>query len=283
MTTKDNGRLCSLDVLRGLDMILLTVIGPVVMAVHRGWKCIPDGVLAQFRHPWGGFTLWDIIMPLFIFMCGAAVPFALAKRLDGSGRPTSAFWKHVLSRFALLWFLGLLVQGELMTFDPLKIHPYCNTLQSIAAGYLIAALVFLVPSRPVRIAAPVVLTAVYGLLMHFCGDYTREGNVAALVEKAFYAPFLPAANRAFNVPGGYTWVLTTLMFGALTLSGMLSTEVLRSSLTPKRKAGVLFAAGLGSLAAGWLLVLRVPMIKQLFTVSFSLQAIGWCVLASTLR
>ena len=69
-------RLFCLDALRGLDMLLLTVVGPFFMAVNKGYG-LPEGVLAQFRHPWGGFTLWDIIMPLFIFMCGAAVPFGL--------------------------------------------------------------------------------------------------------------------------------------------------------------------------------------------------------------
>ena len=43
--------------------------------------------MAQFRHPWGGFALWDIIMPLFIFMCGAAIPFALTRRLDENAQP----------------------------------------------------------------------------------------------------------------------------------------------------------------------------------------------------
>ena len=275
----NNERLYSLDVLRGLDMILLTVVGPLVVAVQSGWKCFPDGFMAQFDHAWGGFTLWDIIMPLFIFMCGAAVPFALKKRLDADGRSTPAFWKHVFARFALLWFLGLLVQGQLMTFNPLRIHPYCNTLQSIAAGYLIAAMALLIPSLKGRIALPIVLTAVYGLLMHFCGDYTREGNVAAIVEKAVYGPLVPAGNRTLEIPGGYTWVLTTLMFGVLTLAGMLSTEILRSCLGPWARAGLLAGSGAGCLAVGWLLVLRVPMIKQLFTVSFSLQAIGWCMLA----
>ena len=63
-------RLFCLDALRGLDMLLLTVVGPFFMAVNKGYG-LPEGVLAQFRHPWGGFTLWDIIVPRFIFMCGA--------------------------------------------------------------------------------------------------------------------------------------------------------------------------------------------------------------------
>ena len=60
-------RLFSLDLLRGLDMLLLTVIGPLVHGFNASWK-LSDGFMGQFRHGWECFTLWDIIMPLFIFM-----------------------------------------------------------------------------------------------------------------------------------------------------------------------------------------------------------------------
>ena len=89
---KNDRRLFSLDILRGLDMFLLTVIGPVFWAANKIWP-MPDMVQKQFKHFWGGFTLWDIIMPLFIFMCGAAIPYALSKRLDEDGKPK--VWKMI--------------------------------------------------------------------------------------------------------------------------------------------------------------------------------------------
>ena len=71
--------------------------------------------MGQFSHGWVCFTLWDIIMPLFIFMCGAAMPFALGRRLrEGRG----VFWRRVLSRVALLWAMGGLVQGNWAESDP---------------------------------------------------------------------------------------------------------------------------------------------------------------------
>ena len=274
-------RLYSLDLLRGLDMFLLTVIGPIVVGANRVWR-FPKGFMAQFNHPWGGFTLWDVIMPLFIFMCGAAIPFALGRRLDGNGRPTAAFWKHVLWRFAMLWALGMCVQGQLLSFDPLKLSPYCNTLQTIAAGYLITALVMLVPSKAFRLAMPFALLAAYGLIVHFGGDYTREGNVTWVFEKKLLALILPAESVRLTVKGcgGYTWFLPTLVFGAITLAGFHSTEILRAERSQTAKALTLAAVGAASLAVGWALVpMGVPMIKQIFTVSFTLQAIGWSMLA----
>lgn len=98
--THSESRLFSLDVLRGLDMILLTVVGPLVNSAQDGWECLPGAFVMQFRHAcWSGFTLWDIIMPLFIFMCGAAIPYALGKRLE-KGR--GVFWRHVLAASSCL-------------------------------------------------------------------------------------------------------------------------------------------------------------------------------------
>ena len=82
MAESNGDRLVSLDLLRGLDMFLLTVIGPLVWALDGAFG-LPDAVLFQFTHPWEGFTLWDIIMPLFLFMCGAAIPLSLERRIVG--------------------------------------------------------------------------------------------------------------------------------------------------------------------------------------------------------
>ena len=285
---KNDRRLFSLDILRGLDMFLLTVIGPVFWAANKIWP-MPDMVQKQFKHFWGGFTLWDIIMPLFIFMCGAAIPYALSKRLGEDGKPTAGFWGHVFSRVILLWFCGMLVQGNLATLDILRISPYNNTLETIAAGYLIAALVMLVPVRALRIATPVLLVVVYGALLHFLGDYSQTGNFAAVCEAKVLSWILPAdntfmkniANPESGVPyHGYTWFLTTIMFGFMTLCGAQCAEILRSKLSRKNKALSLFGLAAGLLAAGWGLVFAgIPMIKHIFTVSFTLQAMGWSVLA----
>ena len=104
-------------------MVFLTVVGPLVWAIDSGWG-LPQGFLYQFTHPWEGFTPWDIIMPLFLFVCGAAVPLSLERRLAlNDGRPNAAYWRHVLGRVAMLWVLGMLVQGHLTSLDALEIRP----------------------------------------------------------------------------------------------------------------------------------------------------------------
>ena len=266
-------RLYALDLLRGLDMFLLTVVGPFFAALNAVAP-LPAGVMGQFRHNWGGFTLWDLIMPLFIFMCGAAVPFALPKRMDG-GRAGWRYWRHVIARVALLWVFGMVAQGRLLSCDILLVNPFNNTLQAIASGYLVAAVVVAVPSVAFRRAAPFVLAAAYAALLHFGGDYTMDGNAATRIERWMIAALTPAGSRALELADpGYSWWATIPMFGAMTLCGMSATEILLSAAAPARRAGRLAALGAALLAGGLALAPWIPPVKHIFTVTFTAQAMG---------
>lgn len=300
-TVPSSERLFSLDLLRGLDMLFLTAVVPLLKAVHAVWG-LPDGVMAQLQHPWEGFTAYDLIMPLFIFMCGAAIPLSLERRLARSGgRADAAYGKHVLGRFALLWGLGLLVQGRILSFDRNCIRLYDNTLQSIAAGYLVVAAAILIPNRWIRLAIPISCFVVYGLLLHVFGDYSLNGNFAAVVEQNILCRIVPAASETMNeirtsgILGDgsalspqvlargteihYTWYLTTLMFAFMTFCGYYATKILQGDRPAWAKARGLFLYGVGLLAVGWALALGgVKMVKHIFTVSFTAQAMGWSAL-----
>jgi predicted acyltransferase len=230
---------------------------------------------------WTGFNLWDLIMPLFIFMCGAAVPFALGKRLD-NGKPTAAYWKHVGARFAILWFFGMLVQGRFFTYDPDQFMYFSNTLQTIAIGYVVAAGVFLIKSRNLRLSIAALTFIIYGALVHFLGDYSQSGNLAMKVDKAIFGFLLPDTNPMMKETK-YAWVLPSFMYAAMTILGMESAKLLtEKKLTKWLRAGILGAASVAILGAGFLTSLKIPVIKPIFTVSFTLLAIGWSMLALTI-
>ena len=136
-------RLYSLDILRGADIFFLTVLSEVFCAINKVWP-LPKGFMAQLAHPsWAGFSVLDMVMPLFIFMCGAALPLALPKRLDADGHAGWPYWRHVLARVAMLWIFGMIAQGELLSFDLRRISFFNNTLQTIACGYV--AVAFVIP------------------------------------------------------------------------------------------------------------------------------------------
>jgi predicted acyltransferase len=81
MKSTKTERLSSLDVLRGFDLFCLVFFQPVFMtlgrAIDKPWM---ETLMKPFEHvPWEGFAFWDIIMPLFMFMAGASMPFAFSK------------------------------------------------------------------------------------------------------------------------------------------------------------------------------------------------------------
>ena len=288
MDTKQD-RLFSLDLLRGLDMMFLTVFAPLLWGVHAVWG-LSDWTQYQLSHPWEGFTCWDIIMPLFIFICGAAIPFSLERRLERSGgKPDAGYWKHVAWRVVMLWTLGLLVQGRLASFDMNQIRFYDNTLQTIASGYLVCALAVCVPSMRFRIALPIACFVLYGVLLHVLGDYSMTGNFAFKVEKAILEPIMPATSETMRemavaaptepLEAHYTWYLTSLMAVFMAFAGYFATKILQSPAAQKVKAMRLYAYGAILLALGWLLTAcGVRMVKHIFTVSFTAQAMGWAAL-----
>ena len=74
-------RLASLDILRGFDLFLLVFFQPVLGALARQMNMpFLDSIIYQFDHEvWEGFRFWDLVMPLFLFMTGASMPFSLSK------------------------------------------------------------------------------------------------------------------------------------------------------------------------------------------------------------
>ncbi len=275
-------RLFCLDLLRGLDMMLLLCIGPLIKAFSKAIGGLPHCFMNQLNHvKWTGFNLWDIIMPLFIFMCGAAVPFALGRRLE-NGKSTAAYWKHVGARFALLWFFGMLVQGNFFTYDPGKFMYFSNTLQTIAIGYVVAAGVFLLKSRYARLSIALSMFIIYGVLMHFGGDYSQSGNLAMKVDKAVFGFFLPNTNPMMQQTT-YAWILPSFMYAAMTILGMECSKLLTDGRYAQwRRAGILAAGSFAVLCLGFLSSYIIPVIKPIFTVSFTLLAIGWSMLALTI-
>lgn len=267
-------RVTSIDALRGADMLLLAG-GGALLAALAPW-CGGQTLAHQLTHAnWGeSLTCWDMVMPLFIFIVGASMPFAFAKyRRQGRAR---TLWR-VGRRCMLLFLLGMLVQGNLATANPARMSLFCNTLQAIAEGYFIAALCLLFGGVRAQIITCITCLAAYWAALRFIPYAGSPGGL-----------FLPGDNLAIWIDHRlqnhwqdgtpYSWILTSLSFGALTLMGALGGQLIRSSSGVLRSTLLLVCAGLGCLAAGGLLALDTPIIKHIFTSSMTLWCGGWCFL-----
>ncbi len=271
-------RLESLDALRGFDMFWIVGGSWIVQGLHDiSASPATAWIQSQMTHvEWEGFRFWDIIMPLFLFIVGAAIPFSFHKRLargDSKGRILG----HVGRRFLVLFVLGMAAQGHLLEYDLAQLHLFSNTLQAIAVGYAITSLALLFLS----VRGQLLFTA--GLLIGFwllllwvpvpgygAGDLSPEGNLAMHIDRLVLGPFRDGTD--------YTWILSGLGFGATVLLGALAGQLLRSSLSPERKAGWLALGGTACWIGGWVWGWIFPVIKHLWTSSFVLYSGGLCLM-----
>lgn len=279
-TSPANGRLASLDILRGFDLFLLVFFQPVFMSLARkldvAWL---EGVTRQFEHvAWEGFRVWDIIMPLFMFMAGASMPFSFAKLGDDK----CAAYRRIARRVVLLFILGMVVQGNLLGLDPHRIYLYSNTLQAIGAGYLIASAAMLHCSLRGQIAVAVLLLAAYWAPMTFLGDFTPDGNFAERVDRAVLGRFRDGvywddAGWHFSGYYHYTWILSSLTFGVTVLLGSFAGRIAREGRGDGARAVKrLLGIGAALAAAGLLWSMQMPIIKTIWSCSMTLFAGGIC-------
>jgi len=288
---KEKERLESLDILRGADMFLLLFIGPVVRALC---KVHPDGTAwlgRQVQHvPWEGFVTWDIIMPLFLFLSGITIPFSMARYKQGGLRPDGKFYLKLLRRFFLLFFLGWIVQGNLLLFEWNQFHPFANTLQAIAVGYVVAALLFVHTDWKWQVGVCLLLFAAYWIAFASTGMNTDpQGNVAMTVDKAVLGSHRDGVAWAddgswrFMKRYQYTWVLSSFNFAVTVLLGCFAGQILRREKhSPARRAGILAGIGILLVAAGLSLSPVFPIIKKIWSSTMTLYSGGICFLLTAL-
>jgi predicted acyltransferase len=174
----------------------------------------------------------------------------------------------------LLFLLGIIYNGGLGV-DSLSDIRVMGVLQRISLCYLFASLAFVHLSRRGQVGLGVGLLAGYWILMkwipvpgHGPGVLTEQGNMARYVD-------------GFIVPGRLyhdTWdpegALSTLPAIVTCLLGVFAGQLLRSSLSDRRKLLALLAAGPALILAGLALHPLFPINKPLWSPSYVLLTGG---------
>ena len=289
-THSSSKRLESLDALRGFDFFFLVALGPLMHSLARtaNMEWLNESMWVFSHVSWEGFSPWDLIMPLFLFMSGISMPFSLSRYKSISDK--RPLLRRLAKRILLLWIFGMMCQGNLLALDPNTIYLYSNTLQAIATGYLITALLFLFTSRRTQIITAVVLLLVYWTAMQFItvdgyggGNYTPQGNLAEWIDNTVLGRFRDTA----QVIDGkvviadwyhYTWILSSLNFGVTVLTGLFAGYIAKDKIEEKKKLKLYFGTGITMVIAGWLWNFQMPVIKTIWTSSMVLVSSGYCFL-----
>lgn len=274
-------RVVSLDALRGFNFIWILGGEGVVLAL-ADMSRDKSGVLGtvggflhtQITHAaWEGFTFYDLIFPLFIFITGVAITLSLPRLIEREGRREAHL--RIVRRALLLYALGIIYYGGISQhWGDVRL---VGVLQRIAVSYLVASLLFMHLNWRGLVAALAVLLGGYWALMTYvpvpgigAGLFAPDANLANWIDRNY----LPG--RLWDVTRDPEGLLSTLPAIGTCLTGVLCGLVLKiERLAPARKSLVLIGAGLAMLAGGYLWSLQFPVIKALWTSSFVLVAGGW--------
>jgi len=254
----------SVDALRGFDMFWIIGADALVAALHRMTQNRATTLLAnQLEHAeWEGFHFYDLIFPLFLFMIGVAIPFSFAKRL-ARGDSKRRLMGHVVLRVAILIFLGMLVNGNLLSYNVHQFQITYSVLQMLALGYLVASSILLLG---VSIRWQVAITA--GMLLlywaletfvplpnwHVVGVYKDQANFGDWLNNFLLG----------DLQGRWRlgWILGIVPHAATCMLGTFAGQLLRSSRRPRVKLLVLVGLGLFCLAAGWWWGQWFPIVQE---------------------
>lgn len=262
-------RLVSLDVFRGLTMLLLISHG---FGIREAFQNQPSmaWLAYQFEHvSWTGCTLWDLIQPAFTFIVGVAIPLSMARR-RAQGADTGSLFRHVLWRaFVLLALSNVLSNWN--TTSGLKLQ-FINVLCQIAFSYVLCFLILQLPFRGQLAAALGVMTVHHALFWLFPaagGAFAQEGNIGALIDRTVLG---------YNYSGGYTTInflgnAITVLFGVWT--GLL----LDRYSTHRDRMRILAVCAAACFAVGLALEPVIPMVKRLWLGSFTFFSAGWVLAA----
>ena len=270
------GRLASIDALRGFDMLMIAGGGQFI-ATLGGKTGIPfiDAVAAQFEHPaWNGFTFYDFIFPLFLFLAGTSLAFSVTGGL-AKGIPPSVIRNKVFKRMLILIALGILDKNAPMDiFDPAHIR-YGSVLGRIGLATFIAGILYMKFGTNQRLYIGAGILIAYYLVVILVpvpgfgrGDLTFEGNLVGWIDRHFMPGILKQ--------GTYDELALLTQFPAicLTIFGTVAGDVLLRENNAGVQVWKLLTFALAGIVVGLAWNFVFPVNKHLWSSSFIMLTSG---------
>jgi predicted acyltransferase len=267
------GRLMSLDALRGFDMFWI-IGGEWIFKSLADIRDTPTTQLIerQLNHvTWEGFHFYDLIYPLFLFMIGVTLPFALTRRKQ-MGQNRSSLYLKIFRRSVLLILLGSIPYGLLHFTD----WPHLGgVLAHIGLCYFFATPIIMHTEWRARVVMVVGFLILYWMASalipvpgYGAGVYTEEGSLASFIDSHFIS------GRLWNE--GPTSILSGI---TIILWGSLAGNWLRSNQPAVRKAAMLALSGVIFILLGYVWGFSFPIIKRIvWSSSYVTVACGWSLL-----
>ncbi len=277
-------RLLSIDALRGFDMLLISGGGTfLVLLENQTGLAFIDWIAGQLKHPaWHGFTFYDFIFPLFLFIAGVSMAFSLNKGIE-QGLSKTELYRKAFWRMLVLIILGILDKNQpVKFFEPEQIR-VASVLGRIGVAGFFASLLYLNFSGKQRIfwVAGILLMYYAALFLvpvpgYGAGNLTIEGNLVGWIDRNFLPGRL--LQKIYDENG----LITQLPALCLTVLGSLAGDILRSAQLEGKKMQLLILSGITGIGLGLVWGLHFPINKHLWSSSFILLTAGMAFLILSL-
>lgn len=271
-------RLASVDALRGFDMFW--IIGGEALFLPlftlTGWSIFHFGH-GQMQHSvWHGFSFYDLIFPLFIFLSGVTLGLA-NKSLSGLPLAQRApVYRKAVRRLVLLILLGVAYNHGWGTGIPADLGEirYASVLARIGFAWFFAAMIVWHFGVRTQYGIAAGILAGYWLLQASAGDFTPGGSVNAWVDQHFL-PGITYQHRAYDPEGLLSTIpaVVNALFGAF--AGRWLAKHAGDHIAILKG---LFVGAVICLVAGFLWHWVYPVNKELWTSSFVLITCGCSLL-----
>ncbi len=276
---KDNKRLLSLDILRGI-----TIAGMLLVNNPGTWSYI----YRPLEHAeWIGLTPTDLVFPFFVFCMGVSMAFSLKKFNYKMSGPL--LWK-IVRRTLILFFIGWAVQwfGHLVRGlckgDPfseavnnLDTLRYLGVFQRLALVYFFGSVCAVLFKRGFIPWLVGLILAAYALILGLGHgyDFSLE-NIIAQIDNSILGTNHMYHESAYGEsisldPEG---ILSTLPCIAHVLIGYMVGRMILSVHNNGERVATMLLWGSLLVLAGWLLQYGIPCGKKMWSSTFVMITCG---------
>lgn len=265
MNTTNSHRLVSLDVFRGITIVLMILVNSPGNHDAYAW----------LRHStWNGCTLADLVFPFFINIVGISSVLALSN-LKLKGFTNRSLFNLVMRRTIYLFSLGLLLNLLPNHFDLSQVR-ILGVLQRIAICYWCSSMLFLTTTIRTQIIIIIGLLMGYWIVMQGFADTSAlsiDYNLVGYVDQWFFS-----SQHLYSPTFDPEGLLSTLpAIGSVLLGNMIGEMLIVSHIRSQQLRSMLVLGGvLSLLGLFWSTIF--PFNKLLWSSSYVVWTSGLCIL-----
>lgn len=258
-------RLLSLDVFRGLTIVLMIL-------VNSPGNSTAYELLSHV--PWEGCSLADLVFPFFLFIVGFSSVLSLhkAQNLELS---SYELLPKIIKRSIWIFLIGLALNAFPYHFEITSIR-ILGVLQRIAICYFFSAICYLKTTPKTQTLITLSILISYWIIWIFSSNLSIDHNFVAQFDQQVLGS--THLYRPTYDPEG---ILSTFPALATTLLGNLAAIWLTTHSAHSKRIQGWLIAGISFLLLGYVWSFNFPFNKTLWTSSFVLWTTGWALIAWT--